>query len=180
MLDVDTHKKIADLKELPKGTEAEEPNLKKIKPDSKQKVVIELSKDEYFVVSFKSQRHVLGLCLASNFNQDAEATGLQIGDELEVLVHQWNEQGRFFELIQGQKEEKKKSAGSSGEIAELKEGVKFSGKIASIKAQAIYVQLPKTAGVKQVLIGRLHMIECQGLGEFKAFAVGDRIECKVL
>lgn len=138
VLDIDTQKKIADLKELPKGTAAEEPNLKKIKVDSKQKVVIELNKDEYFVVSFKNQRHVLGLCLASNFNQDAEASGLQIGDEIEVLVNQWNEQGRFFELIQVPKEEKKKNSGG-GEITELKEGVKFNGKITSIKAQAIYV-----------------------------------------
>lgn len=72
ILDIDTSKKIADLKEVQEGTKEEQANHKKIKPDSKQKVIVELNKDGYLIVSLKSNRSILGICLTGNFNHDAE------------------------------------------------------------------------------------------------------------
>jgi len=40
------------------------------------------------------------------------------------------------------------------------------------------VQLPKTG--KEARIGRLHLLECSSITEFKSMAVGDRIEAKIL
>ena len=57
------------------------------KAESKHKVIIELNKDGYLIVSFKNQRKSLGICLTSNFNQDQESsTDFQIGEEIDVIV----------------------------------------------------------------------------------------------
>lgn len=57
----------------------------------------------------------------------------------------------------------------------------MTGVIKGIRNNHAYLQLPKTqANPKQTQIGRLHQIECQNETEFKSFAIGDRIECKVL
>ena len=58
-----------------------------------------MNKEGYLVVSIKSQRSSLGLCLHSNFNQDGDKPELEIGEEIEVKVHQQNKQGGFYELI---------------------------------------------------------------------------------
>jgi ribosomal protein S1 len=181
VLDVDSVKKIADLKELPKGTEDQGQIKTKFKADQKHKVVVELIKDDYLIVSFKNSRATLGICLAKNFNQDSDSQDIQIGDEVEAQVNKLNKEGGFYELIQVPKETKKKRGDGSGTLSELKPGIKVNGQIKSIKAQCIYVQLPKSQeNPKQVQIGRLHMIECQSISEFKSFAVNDRIECKIL
>ena len=85
-----------------------------------------------------------------------------------------NESG-FFELVQVVKEGKK---ASRVERVELKTGIRFTGAIKSIKGQSAFVEVPTDKGSRQ--IGRLHMIECQGAKEFNRFAVGDRIEAKIL
>jgi len=76
--------------------------------------------------------------------------------------------------------ETKKKKGSSQPI-ELKEGVKFSGQIMSIKNQQMYVQIPSASKTKGVMsIGRLHLVECQSSVDFNQYSVGDRIEAKIL
>lgn len=98
ILDVDYSKKIADLKELSK-TESTT-SVKQFKSETKQKCVVELNKGRYLVVSFKSSRNTLGLILNGNFNNDsADDTSPQIGDEIEVVVHRFNSDGNFYELL---------------------------------------------------------------------------------
>ena len=51
--------------------------------------MVELSKEEYIIVSCKHNRNILGLCMMQSFNKD-DAQNLNekhhIGDELDVLT----------------------------------------------------------------------------------------------
>jgi len=175
VLDLDPAKQIADLKEIAKSSTKET----KVSAGQKLKGIVELNKVGYMIVSVKTNRATLGVCLNSNFNQDQDkADGLEIGEEIEVKAGQWNKAGGFYELTRIVKEEPKKRTANT---IELKEGTKFMGQIKSIKQQWLYVQLPKVgSSSKAVNIGRLHMIECKSTQEFNSFAVGDRIEAKIL
>ena len=44
----------------------------------------------------------------------------------------------------------------------------------------MYVQVPTGKAQKDVVIGRLHMIECQSSKEFNQYTVGDKVEAKIL
>ena len=72
VLDIDYSKKIADLKELSDKTSGEvvikASSKKAMKPEHKTKAIVELNKEGYLVVSVKSSRSTLGLCIHSNLN----------------------------------------------------------------------------------------------------------------
>jgi ribosomal protein S1 len=132
VLDVDFDKKIADLKEI--SDKQTEEGSKTFKPDQKVKVIVEINKEGYLVVSLKSQRQTLGLCFYQNFNQDAEKPEFEVGQEIEAIVRAQNEKNGFYELFLAPKEaEKTRTAGGSTPTIELKAGIKFSGQIRSIK-----------------------------------------------
>ena len=107
VLDIDATKKIVDLKEIDKVTEAS----KEFKAGHKSKGIIELNKEGYLVVSLKSNRSVLGVCLNNNFNQDAVKESFEIGEEIEVKANKKN--GHFFELVIVKKEAEKKISGAN-------------------------------------------------------------------
>lgn len=44
----------------------------------------------------------------------------------------------------------------------------------------MYVQVPTGKASKDIVIGRLHMIECQNTKEFEQYTVGDKVEAKIL
>ena len=142
VLDIDYSKKIADLKELTEKSSSDVVS-KSMNPDHKTKVIVELNKDGYLVVSVKSSRSTLGLCIHSNFNSDGDKPELDIGEEIEVKVHNHNKKGGFYELIYIPKVSASKVKtdykGSQPTIVELKQGIKFTGQIKSIKAQCIFV-----------------------------------------
>ena len=84
VLDVDPSKRIADLSEklTTVKTKTAKPQVNFI-----QKAIVELNKDQYLIVSMKSSRKTLGICMANNFNNDSlSPESLSIGDEIEVLV----------------------------------------------------------------------------------------------
>jgi ribosomal protein S1 len=143
VLDIDISKKIADLKEV---ETSKSHTQKDFKLDQTQKGIVELNKDGYIVVSLKSCRTTLGICLNNNFNQDQESlSAFEIGEQIEVIAVK-KSKGGFFELVKVDKdaEAPKKSSQNSTSLAELKEGIKLNGQIKSIKQQCIYVQLPKS------------------------------------
>ena len=84
VLDVDPSKRIADLSEklTTVKTKSAKPQVNFI-----QKAIVELNKDQYLIVSMKSSRKTLGICMANNFNNDSlSPESFSIGDEIEVLV----------------------------------------------------------------------------------------------
>lgn len=158
---------------------------KELQVGAQCKAIVELNKETYLIVSIKSDRSKICLCIMSNFNKD-DATNpsqtLQIGDEIDVKVVGKNENG-LYELVPfaNSSDIKKKQSSSSTDGIELKEGIKFNGQIKSIKNQCMYIQVPSAQKNNRfTCIGRLHMIECQGPNEFKQYVVGDRIEVKIL
>ena len=133
VMDIDQVKKIADLKEVKADTADED--TKTFKEGAKVKAIVELNKEGYLVLALKNARHKLGICKHTFFNQDDSTKGdFLIGEELETKVHAFNETAGLFELVHLPKPAKK-----AGLIAQLKEGVKFTGVIRSIKAQCLYV-----------------------------------------
>jgi len=101
VLDVDPIKKIADLSEKSTNIKSSKSSDKELQRGSQCKAIVELNKDAYLIVSIKSDRSKICLCIMSNFNQD-DATnpsqGLQIGDEIDVKVVGKNESG-LYELV---------------------------------------------------------------------------------
>ena len=72
-----------------------------------------------------------------------------------------NESGRYELVPVVDSSDKKKQSSSPKESIELKEGIKFTGPIKSIKNQCMYIQVPSAQKKNQyTCIGRLHMIEC--------------------
>jgi len=141
VLDIDSAKKIADLKEVDTASQKAK---KDFKAGQKNKGIVELNKEGYLVVSLKSSRQTIGLLLNSNFNQDQEARETyQIGESIEVVaVKQTN---GVWELVKVQKEtEKKATSAGAPKLSELKAGIRFTGQIKSIKQQCLYIQLPKS------------------------------------
>ena len=123
VLDVDPSKRIADLSEklTTVKTKTAKPQVNFI-----QKAIVELNKDQYLIVSMKSSRKTLGICMANNFNNDSlSPESLSIGDEIEVLVT--DNSSNLLQLIQSVKKEAKKSADSKrgAEAVELTEGIRF-------------------------------------------------------
>ena len=123
VLDVDPSKRIADLSEklTTVKTKSAKPQVNFI-----QKAIVELNKDQYLIVSMKSSRKTLGICMANNFNNDSlSPESLSIGDEIEVLVT--DNSSNLLQLIQSVKKEAKKSADSKrgAEAVELIEGIRF-------------------------------------------------------
>ena len=123
VLDVDPSKRIADLSEklTTVKTKTAKPQVNFI-----QKAIVELNKDQYLIVSMKSSRKTLGICMANNFNNDSlSPETLSIGDEIEVLVT--DNSSNLLQLIQSVKKEAKKSADSKrgAEAVELTEGIRF-------------------------------------------------------
>lgn len=118
--------------------------------------------------------------MVNNFNNDSlSPQALSIGDEIEVLVT--DNSSNLLQLIQSDKKDEKKPSKSKGLAAvELSEGIRFQGSIKSIKNQTMYVQVPTGKASKEVVIGRLHMIECQNTKEFEQYTVGDKVEAKIL
>lgn len=60
VLDIDTEKKIVDLSE--RLVESSEPT-EKGKPKEIQKAFVELSKENYMIISMKSNRKIIGVCV---------------------------------------------------------------------------------------------------------------------
>ena len=123
VLDVDPSKRIADLSEklTTVKTKTAKPQVNFI-----QKAIVELNKDQYLIVSMKSSRKTLGICMTNNFNNDSlSPESLSIGDEIEVLVT--DNSSNLLQLIQSVKKEAKKSADSKrgAEAVELTEGIRF-------------------------------------------------------
>lgn len=136
MLDIDSAKKIADLKEVDTTSQKAK---KDFKTGQKNKGIVELNKEAYLVVSLKSSRQTIGLLLNSNFNQDQEARETyQIGESIEVVaVKQTN---GVWELVKVQQEtEKKATSAGAPKLSELKAGIRFTGQIKSIKQQCFYI-----------------------------------------
>ena len=123
VLDVDPSKRIADLSEklTTVKTKSAKPQVNFI-----QKAIVELNKDQYLIVSMKSSRKTLGICMANNFNNDSlSPESFSIGDEIEVLVT--DNSSNLLQLIQSVKKEAKKSTESrrGSEAVELTEGIRF-------------------------------------------------------
>ena len=153
---------------------------KELASGSKCKAVVELNKESYLILSIKSNRSKIGFCTFSNFNSDQASnphSHLQIGDELEVEVVKKNSHG-FYELIPAPSTETKKT--TKRENVELTEGIRFNGKIMSIKHQCLYISIASSNQKGHTSIGRLHMTECASYKEFTTSTVGDRIDVKIL
>ena len=121
VLDVDPVKKIADLSEKLASMKS---SGKTIAVGSTGKAVIELLKDNYAILSFKSNRKALGLCIFQNFNGDEEDLKMpKLGEEVDVRVV--GESKNCLQLVPVVKERAKAAHIASNE--ELREGALVTG-----------------------------------------------------
>ncbi len=85
----------------------------------------------------------------------------QVGEEIDVKVHQIIEGGFILTtpVIEARKKGVKgaQSSNSKREASDLKQGQIVSGVVRSIKNQCAFLQL---SNMKQLMIGRLHRLEC--------------------
>ena len=91
VLDIDFEKKIVELSERLVSSAAlgeETKQAKKIKGDAQayQKAVVELNKEQYLVVSLKSDRSKVGVCILHGLSAESQSayTSYSIGDEIDV------------------------------------------------------------------------------------------------
>jgi len=126
VLDIDPTKKMADLSEkLAEGKSGK----KEPKVGDECKVVVELNKDSFVVVSLKQNRSKIGFCILQSFNRDdLDFKAPEIGDELDARVVGFRE--GVMEVVEARKEKDKKVTRRS---IELNEGTKFVGVVKSIK-----------------------------------------------
>jgi predicted RNA-binding protein with RPS1 domain len=70
-----------------------------IKSGHQYRVIVELNKDDYVLVSFKQNRQAIGLIMMQNLNNDQVPNpnaALNMGDELEVKVLEQADNGYFL------------------------------------------------------------------------------------
>lgn len=85
-MDIDFEKEIIDLSEKIADSEKSK-QAAKINPNSTQTATVELNKEDYLIVSFKSNKRKFGLLLCQSFNNDIVPNPndkYQINDEVEV------------------------------------------------------------------------------------------------
>lgn len=88
ILDIDFEKEILDLSEK-LADKAMSANPSSIKVGHQYKVVVELNKEDYLLVSFKQSKTSIGLLMMQNLNGDQVPNPnekYQVGDEIDVKV----------------------------------------------------------------------------------------------
>lgn len=178
-MDIDFEKEILDLSE--RLAEKQSASSAQVKVGSQYKVVVELNKEEYLLVSFKQSKSSIGLLMMQSLNGDQVPNPnekYQVGDEVEVKVISVTENGFVLTVPVIQVREKKsKGPSQKQDSATLTQGQLVNGVIRSIKGQCAFLQL---SNMNQLVICRLHRFECQSGAEFDGFSVGENIKTKIL
>jgi hypothetical protein len=160
VLDIDPVKKMADLSEKLGVVRNSD---KEVKEGTKVRVLVELNKEGYLVVTLKNNRSVVGVCIPHNFNQDSEVKNYQIGEELEGVVEEYGEKVVSIGLVV-EKEERREVVNKE----EMKEGNRVVGILRKIKQDVMYLEIRGLQKKKSVL-ARLQMVECESKDEFHSY-----------
>lgn len=186
ILDIDFEKRIVDLSERlsTSGDQEESKTAKKAKKgdQSFQKAVVELNKEKYLVVSLKSDRSQVGVCILHGLSPESESaySRYSIGDEIDVKIFAGKKGGRFV-LTQTKLQNVSSGAGQGGMLGQntLEEGSRVTGTLKSIKGMCAFIQVGSQGKVP--IIGRLHRVETSAKrNEFEQMKPGDKIEAKIL
>lgn len=95
-MDIDFEKEIVDLSEKIAEKSSKKAKEQPIKKGSQQKAVVELNKEHYLIVSYKSNPNQFGLVMCQSFNSDESENPNEkysIGDEIDVQVIEETESG---------------------------------------------------------------------------------------
>lgn len=167
ILDIDYEKKIVELSERLVGQEeSKQANASKKAPGKTefQKAVVELNKEQYLVVTLKSDRTKVGVCILHSLSADSTSLyqNYGIGDEIDVKVTSSKlnkDRDGLFVLTcpRPQKTQVTISGSMSGINNTLEEGEKVVGTLRSIKGMSAFIQVGSQGKVP--IVGRLQKIE---------------------
>jgi len=161
-------------------TAASAEKQKKLKEN--QKAIVEMNNEKYLVVTLKSDRSRIGVCILQNFNTTdiiAQYQRYKFGDEIEVRLIEDSSRNEGDFLLMTPKQALK--VAHVGGPVSLEEGARVNGTLKSIKGQCAFIQVGSNGKVP--IIGRLHRVEMQESkksSEFESLKPGDKIEAKVL
>ena len=105
---------------------------------------MELSKDNYLVLTLKADRSKIAACVLHPFNSESQCSQLyskySVGEEIDIkIMHEESQKGQF--ILSMPKNMESASVGGTAAMAStsLEEGYLVSGVIKSIKGMCLYV-----------------------------------------
>ena len=100
-MDIDFEKEIVDLSEKIAEKTSKKSKDQQIKKGTQQKAVVELNKEHYLIISYKSNPSQFGLVMCQSFNNDESENPNEkysIGDEIDVHVLEETDSGFYLNV----------------------------------------------------------------------------------